>query len=105
MQSTLSAEAELHPRHERLLAPNYVFNCAYGRQCEVDRLTPAALRSCSARPAICMDAVNRGLLSGLQPPIMGNETVFTEELNYIKLHRDLEVKLLQGGTDIYANTY
>ena len=97
-----AATAKFLRPHERLLAPNYVFNCAFGRQCEVDRLTPAALLSCSARPAICMDAVNRGLLSGMQPPITADETVFTEELNYIKSQRELEASILQGGTDIYS---
>ena len=97
----------VHPgNHNDLhLAPNYVFNCAYGTQCNVNWLTPAALRSCSARPATCLDSLNRGLLSGLQAPIRGDESVFDEELQFIKARRELEQKILQGGTDIYDGMF
>jgi len=96
----------IHPEHKGMhLAPNYVFNCAPGMQCDVDWLTPAALYSCAARPAICLDAVNRGLLSGMQAPIKGNESVFDEEMQFIKNRRQLEEKILQGGTNTYKGLF
>ena len=96
----------MHPEHKDMrMAPNYVFNCAYGMQCDVNWLTPAAMHSCADKPAICLDAVNRGLLSGLQAPIKSHESVFDDEILFIKTRRELEEKILQGGTDVYRGLF
>ena len=64
------------------MAPNYVYT-SHGEQLVTNTLTSGpVLASCNVRPGPCADAVTRGLLSGLQPMLTGDESLFPADRMY-----------------------
>lgn len=64
------------------MAPNYVYE-SHGEQLVTNTLATApVLASCNAHPSVCTDAVTRGLLSGLQPMLTGDESLFPQDRIY-----------------------
>jgi hypothetical protein len=64
------------------MAPNYVYT-AHGEQLVTNTLTSGpVLASCNVRPGPCADAITRGLLSGLQPMLTGDESLFPADRVY-----------------------
>lgn len=70
------------------LGPNWVYQCGNGgnKECYTESFNPLDAdldASCVAQSARCVDAVTRGLLSGLQPILAPSETLFPEETRVI----------------------
>lgn len=80
--SLLAPGGERHHEPFVYMAPNYVYPMG-DTDCMTNHLTPTVLSACGSRPSVCLDAINRGQLSGLQPPVMDGETVFDTETSWI----------------------
>jgi hypothetical protein len=74
------------------LAPNWVYSCDPASQASPGYLAPLCVTqalsaqdsvaldaSCALRSDRCVDALTRGLLSGLQPLLSPQDTLFPEE--------------------------
>lgn len=61
------------------MAPNYVYKSSNQFYVTNTLASAPVQASCSARPGVCADAITRGLLSGMQPMMGVNESVFPED--------------------------
>jgi hypothetical protein len=70
-----------------IMAPNFLFPCnnlrvmGGERVCFTNTFDPrnvALDAACAAQPMVCLDAITRGLMSGLQPIVSAHDSVLPE---------------------------
>ena len=75
------------------MAPNYVYSLPnFPWQKETQSWSTEVEKSCEKNPMVCLDSINRGLLSGLQTPVT-SETVFQNEDAFFKAYSKMVPKV------------